>query len=301
MRILLLGKDGQVGRALQRTLAPLGELRMLGRLDADFADPASLRAPVRAFAPHIIVNAAAYTAVDRAESEPDCARRVNALAPGVLAEEAAAGGAWLLHYSTDYVFDGTKEGPWRETDATHPLSVYGATKCEGEERIRASGARHLILRTSWVYSAHGNNFASTILRLARERSQLDVVADQYGAPTAAGLVAEASALALAHVAAGGEGASTLSGIYHLTAAGATSWHGYAQFLLHQALAHGAHLLAGPGQVRPVASAAYPTPAVRPLNSRLDCTRFETAFGLRLPPWQDGVTRLVADLAAEGRL
>lgn len=301
MKILLLGKDGQLGRALQRTLAPLGELRMLGRADADFADPASLRAPLRAFRPDFVVNAAAYTAVDRAESEPDTARRVNALAPGVLAEEAAAGGAWLVHYSTDYVFDGAKEGAYVETDATRPLSVYGATKCEGEERIRASGARHLILRTSWVYAAQASNFATTILRLARERSALEVVDDQVGAPTSAALLAEASALALRRIAAGNDAAAALSGTYHLAAAGATSWHGYARFLLEQARAHGARLKTGPEQLRPVASADYPTLAARPRNSRLDCSRFAAGFGFPLPPWQRGVEDLVAELSALGRL
>lgn len=301
MKILLLGKDGQVGWELQRALAPLGELRMLGRLDADFDQPESLRACVRAYAPDVIVNAAAYTAVDRAESDQDTAHRVNALAPGVLAEEAAACGAWLVHYSTDYVFDGSKEGAYVESDTTHPLSVYGRTKCEGEERIRASGARHLILRTSWVFAARGGNFARTMLRLAKERDQLKVIADQHGAPTSAELIADATALALHSIRDAGPAGTAMSGTYHLVAAGATTWHGYAQYVLEQALVHGAPLKAGPQQVQPIATEAYPTPAARPRNSRLDIQRFQTTFGLQLPDWRHHVNRLIAELAAQGQL
>jgi dTDP-4-dehydrorhamnose reductase len=301
MKILLFGKDGQVGWELQRALAPLGELRALGRADADFAQPETLRAPIAAFGPDVIVNAAAYTAVDKAESDAATAHSVNALAPGVLAEEAAARGAWLLHYSTDYVFDGSKEGAWAEDDATHPLSVYGRTKCEGEERIRAAGARHLILRTSWVFAARGANFATTMLRLAKERDSLAVVADQHGAPTGAALVADATALALHSLQGAGAAALAMSGTYHLAAAGATTWHGYAQHLLAQALAQGARLKAGPGAVLPIASEDWPAPAARPRNSRLDTGRFETAFGLRMPDWRQHVDRLVAELAAAGRL
>lgn len=305
MKILLLGKDGQVGWELQRALAPLGELRMLGRADADLDQPESLRAQVRAqvdeFAPDVIVNAAAYTAVDKAESDADTAQRVNALAPGVLAEEAAACGAWLVHYSTDYVFDGGKAAPYVETDATAPLSVYGRTKCEGEERIRASGARHLILRTSWVFAARGGNFAKTMLRLAKERDTLNVIADQHGAPTSAELIADATALALHCIGGAGAAGSALSGTYHLVAAGATTWHGYAQYVIEQALAHGAVLKAGPQQVQPIATEAYPTPAARPRNSRLDSHTFETTFGLQMPDWRHHVNRLIAELSAQGAL
>jgi len=301
MKILLLGKDGQVGWELQRALAPLGELRMLGRLDADFGQPESLRACVRGYAPDVIVNAAAYTAVDKAESDADTAQRVNALAPGVLAEEAAACGAWLVHYSTDYVFDGSKEGAYVESDTTHPLSVYGRTKCEAEERIRASGARHLILRTSWVFAARGGNFAKTMLRLAKEREQLNVIADQHGAPTSAELIADATALALHSIRDAGTAGPAMSGTYHLVAAGATTWHGYAQYVLEQALACGAPLKAGPQQVQPIATEAYPTPAARPRNSRLDNHRFQTTFGLQLPHWRHHVNRLIAELAAQGQL
>ena len=301
MRILLLGKDGQVGWELQRALAPLGEVRALGRLDADFTQPDALRSIVRDIAPDVIVNAAAYTAVDKAESDANTARTVNALTPGMLAEEAAACGAWLVHYSTDYVFDGTKEGAWVEDDATNPLSVYGRTKCEGEERIRATGARHLILRTSWVFAARGGNFAKTILRLAKERESIEVVADQHGVPTGAELVADATALALYNTCRAGVSIGKLSGTYHLTANGATTWHGYAQHVLAQALKHGAQLKAKPETLQPIAAEAYRTSAARPRNSRLDSQLFETTFGLQLPDWRHHVDRLIAELAAQGQL
>lgn len=301
MKILLLGKDGQVGWELQRSLLPLGELHALGRTEADFSDPESLRALVRQVGPDLIVNAAAYTAVDKAESDETTARRVNALAPGVLAEEAGARGAWLVHYSTDYVFDGSKDGAWRETDATNPLSVYGRTKLEGEERIRASGARHLILRTSWVFAPRGGNFAKTMLRLAKEREQLSVVADQFGAPTGAELLADATALALHRIALLGADAAYLSGTYHLAAAGETSWHAYARHVLEQARGHGAVLKAGPDQVVPIAASAFTAPAPRPANSRLDCGKFCASFGLQLPDWRHHVDRLVAELASQGNL
>ncbi len=299
MKILLLGKDGQVGWELRRALSPLGELRALGRLDADFTDPESLRAVVRAYAPDVIVNAAAYTAVDKAESDAATAHNVNAVAPGVLAEEAAAGNAWLVHYSTDYVFDGTKEGAWVETDAVNPLSVYGRTKYDGEQRIAASGARHLILRTSWVFAPRGGNFAKTMLRLARECDTLDAVVDQHGAPTGAELLADVTALALYRIAARGLDARALSGVYHLAAAGSTTWHAYAQHVLAQAQSHGAVLRAGPDAVRPIAASAYPAPAVRPANSRLDCSKFSTSFDLVLPDWRHHVNRLIAELSAQG--
>lgn len=301
MRILLLGKNGQVGWELQRALAPLGQLVALGRGEADFGNPESLRACVRDAHPDVIVNAAAYTAVDKAESDAEAAHLVNAFAPGVLAEEAAACGAWLVHYSTDYVFDGAKEGAWVESDPTNPLSVYGRTKCEGEERIRASGARHIILRTSWVFAPRGGNFAKTMLRLAKEREQLNVVADQYGAPTGAELLADATALALHRIGLLGNDARTLSGTYHLAASGHTTWHAYARHVIEQALAHGAVLKAGPDAVLPINASAFPTPAVRPANSRLDCSKFCTSFGLNMPDWRHHVNRLIAELAAQGNL
>lgn len=301
MKILLLGKDGQVGWELQRALAPLGELRALGRAEADFTDPESLRAVVRAFGPDVIVNAAAYTAVDKAEADAAMAHNVNAVSPGVLAEEAAAGNAWLVHYSTDYVFDGTKEGAWVETDAVNPLSVYGRTKYDGEQRIAATGARHLILRTSWVFAPRGGNFAKTMLRLAKERETLNVVADQHGAPTGAELLADVTALALHRIAVPGTDAQHLSGVYHLAAAGSTTWHAYAQHVLAQAQSHGAVLKAGPDAVQPIAASAFPTPAARPANSRLDCSKFSANFGVHLPDWRHHVNRLIAELSAQGNL
>ena len=301
MKILLLGKDGQVGWELQRALAPLGELRACGRAEADLSEPESLRGLVRAFAPDIIVNAAAYTAVDKAEDDEVAARICNAVAPGVLAEEAAACGAWLVHYSTDYVFDGSKKGAWVETDAVNPLSVYGHTKYDGEQRIRASGAKHLILRTSWVFAPRGGNFAKTMLRLAKERETLSVVADQYGAPTGAELLADATALVLHRISSMRGDARSLVGTYHLAASGNTTWHAYAQYVLAQAQAHGAVLKAGTDSVQPIASSAFPTPAVRPANSRLDCTKFCASFGLVLPDWRHHVNRLVAELAAQDKL
>ena len=301
MKILLLGKDGQVGWELQRSIVPLGELVALGRTEADFTNPESLRALVRQVRPDVIVNAAAYTAVDKAESDEATARTVNALAPGMLAEEARSIGAWLVHYSTDYVFDGSKDGPWVETDPTNPMSVYGRTKLEGEERIRASGARHLILRTSWVFAPRGGNFAKTMLRLAGERDQLNVVADQFGAPTGAELLADATALALHRIALQGADADALSGTYHLAASGETSWHAYARHVIGQARALGVMLKAGPEQVMPIAASAFPAPAPRPANSRLDCSKFRASFGLQLPDWRHHVDRLVAELASRENL
>jgi dTDP-4-dehydrorhamnose reductase len=295
MKILLLGKDGQVGWELQRALAPLGELVAWGRADADLRDPESLGARVDAVQPDLIVNAAAWTAVDRAEGEEAAARLVNAVAPGVLAEAAQARGAWLVQYSTDYVFDGSKQGAWLETDTPRPLSAYGRTKLEGEERIRASGARHLILRTCWVFGTHGANFAKTMLRLAKERDSLDVVADQHGAPTGAALLADATALALYRILQAGGEADAYAGTYHLAAAGSTTWYDYARHVLARARAHGAVLKAGPEDVRPIAAAAFAAAAARPANSRLDCSRFCSRFGLVLPDWRLHVDRMVAEL------
>lgn len=294
MKILLLGKDGQVGWELQRALAPLGTLVALGRtgrdgLSGDLSDLQALRATVDAVAPDVIVNAAAHTAVDKAESEPELARRINAEAPAVLAQAAAWHGALLVHYSTDYVFDGSGDAPWREDDATGPLSVYGRTKLDGEEAIRTSGCTHLILRTSWVYAARGGNFAKTMLRLAAERERLTVIADQVGAPTGAELIADVSAHALRSVRAD----AGLSGTYHLAAAGETSWHGYANFVIDAARAHGMVLKVG--EIAPIPTTDYPTPATRPLNSRLDTGRLCAAFDLQLPAWQDGVARMLDEV------
>jgi dTDP-4-dehydrorhamnose reductase len=243
---------------------------------------------VRRLQPDTIVNAAAHTAVDRAESEPALAHTLNALAPGVLATEAAKLGAWLVHYSTDYVFDGSGSQPWQETDATAPLSVYGQTKLEGEQRIQAACARHLIFRTSWVYAARGGNFAKTMLRLAKERDKLTVIDDQFGAPTGAELLADVTALALRSAIA----APSLAGLYHLAATGVTSWNGYARYVLAQAQQAGIALQAGPEAVAAVPTTAFPTPAQRPLNSRLDTRKLQAAFGLTLPDWQVGVARML---------
>ena len=301
MRILLLGKNGQLGWELQRSLSVLGELVALDRhgadgLCGDLGNLAGLRQTLRQLQPQVIVNAAAHTAVDKAESEPELAQALNALAPELLAKEAARCGAWLLHYSTDYVFDGGGNAPWRETDAPAPLSVYGRSKLEGEQRIAASGCQHLIFRTSWVYGARGGNFARTMLRLAQERDLLKVIDDQVGAPTGADLLADVSAHALRQaLAPKGLARPTPSGIYHLAAAGQTSWHGYARFVLQTAQAAGVALKVSPDAVEPISSSAYPTPARRPLNSRLDTTLLQNTFGLRLPHWQQGVARMLAEI------
>lgn len=296
MRILLLGKNGQVGWELQRSLSLLGELVALdfdtpGPWRADFSDPDSLAPMVRAIAPDVIVNAAAHTAVDKAESEPELARRLNATAPGVVAREAAALGAWLVHYSTDYVFDGSGDQPRDEDAPTGPLSVYGRTKLEGEEAIRASGCRHLILRTSWVYAARGGNFAKTMLRLAAERETLNVIDDQIGAPTGADLLADVTVHALRRALA----EPALGGTYHCAAGGQTSWHGYACHVIETARAAGRPIKVAPDAVKPVPTSAYPTPAARPLNSRLATHRLQQAFGLHLPSWQAGVERMLAEV------
>jgi len=296
MRILLLGKSGQVGWELQRALAPLGGVTSLGRgensegLSGDLADPSTLADTVTCVVPDVIVNAAAYTAVDKAESDPQQARAVNALAPKVLAREAARIGALLVHYSTDYVFDGSGTRPWREDDPTGPLSVYGRTKLEGEQAIIGSGCRHLIFRTSWVYAARGGNFAKTMLRLARERESLSVIDDQVGAPTGAELIADITGHAIRKAQAGAP-----VGIYHLAAGGETSWWQYARFVLEQAAEAGVELKVRPEAVEPIPSSAYKVAAQRPLNSRLDTTRLQTAFDITLPPWQHGVARMLTEV------
>ena len=295
MKILLLGKGGQVGWELQRSLAPLGELVALDfdstELHADFSRPEALAATVRTVRPDVIVNAAAHTAVDKAESEPALAEAINATAPGVLAREAAALGATLLHYSTDYVFDGSGDQPRDEAAPTGPLSTYGRTKLAGEQAIQASGCRHLIFRTSWVYAARGGNFAKTMLKLAAEREQLKVIDDQVGAPTGADLLADVSAHALRLLAQQPD----KSGLYHVCAAGETSWHGYAQAVIEWARERGQPVKVAPDQILPIATSGYPTPAARPLNSRLSTARFREAFDLHLPPWRSGVERMLAEV------
>jgi len=301
MKILLLGSNGQVGWELQRALAPLGPVTAVtrdggGGLCGDLSQPDALAATVRAVAPDVIVNAAAYTAVDQAEDESELAEAVNAIAPAVLAREAWALGAWLVHYSTDYVFDGTGVQPWREEDPTGPLNVYGRTKREGEVAIQDSGCRHLIFRTSWVYASRGKNFIRTMLRLAADRDALQVIDDQYGAPTGAALIADVTAQALPMVIRQSE----LGGLYHLAAAGETTWHGYALRVIEEARRAGWPVKVAPEAIASVTTDTFPTKARRPGNSRLDCSHLEDAFGLRLPPWQQGVDHgLTEILACEG--
>lgn len=298
MRVLLLGKNGQVGWELQRSLAPLGELVALDRHSTlpdggcgDLNDLNGLRETVLRLRPTVIVNAAAHTAVDKAESEPDLARALNALAPGVLAEAANTVGALMVHYSTDYVFDGSGTAPWAEDAATGPLSVYGQTKLAGERLIAAAGARHLILRTSWVYAARGGNFAKTMLRLAQERERLTVIDDQFGAPTGADLIADVTAHAIRQTLRD----AACCGTYHLAATGETTWNGYARFVLDTARGLKPDLAIKAHEVAPVPTSAFPTPARRPLNSRLNTTRLRENFGLNLPDWQRGVRRMLAEI------
>lgn len=295
MKILLLGKNGQVGWELQRSLAPLGEVIALGsdsvQWCGNFLDLAGIEATVRAIAPDVIVNAAAYTAVDKAESDADACATVNARAPGVLAAVAAETGALLVHYSTDYVFDGSGEAPRDESAPTGPLSVYGRTKLEGEQAIVRSGCPYLIFRTSWVYAARGGNFAKTMLRLAGERDRLSVVADQIGAPTGAELIADVTAHAIRCARAQPQ----LSGIYHLAAAGETSWHGYASYVIDVARQAGVQIKVANEAIAAVASEAFPAPAARPKNSRLDTAKLQSAFSLALPEWQRGVARMLSEI------
>jgi dTDP-4-dehydrorhamnose reductase len=295
MKILLLGKNGQVGWELQRSLAPLGEVIALGSdsidLCGDLTNLDGIAATVRAVLPDIIVNAAAHTAVDRAESEPELAGLINAQAPGVLAVEAARCGALLVHYSTDYVFDGSGEQAWVETDAIGPLSVYGQSKLAGEQAILASGCRHLIFRTSWVYAARGANFAKTMLRLAQERERLAVIDDQIGAPTGADLLADVTAHAVRSALLRPE----LLGLYHLAASGQTSWHGYASFVIETGRAAGMDIKVALDAIDRVASSAFATAAVRPKNSRLNTNKLQAAFDLHLPHWQSGVTRMLTEM------
>ncbi|TWE01433.1 dTDP-4-dehydrorhamnose reductase [Pseudomonas sp. AG1028] len=281
MKILLLGQHGQVSRELQWLLESRHELIVLGREQLDLADIDNLREAVRRLQPELIINAAAHTAVDAAESEPEAAFAINAVAPGVLAEEAAALDAPLIHYSTDYVFDGSKASAYIEEDAPNPLSVYGRSKLAGEQAIATVGGKHLILRTSWVYSLHGRNFLLTMQRLLQEREQLSVVADQVGAPTWAGSIAAATVQLIERWQ---KQQTATWGIYHFSARGETSWFGFAEAIAAQLQAQGKTI----AQLKPIATTEYPTPARRPLNSRLDCSRLERDWGVRLPDWHDGL-------------
>lgn len=295
MKILLFGKNGQVGWELQRSLAPLGDLVALDSQSVDYCGDltnlAGLAQTVRDIAPDVIVNAAAYTAVDKAESEPALAQAVNASALGVLALEAQRCGAWLVHFSTDYVFDGSGNAPWLETDSPSPLSVYGKTKLAGEEAIIASGCQYLIFRTSWVYAAHGSNFAKTMLKLAQDRDSLKVINDQIGAPTGADLLADVTAQAIRLAMQRPE----VSGLYHLVASGQTSWYDYANFVINFARQAGVEIKVKPEAILPVPTSDFPTAATRPLNSRLNTSKLQSIFDLRLPTWQSGVTRMLTEI------
>jgi len=296
--ILVTGANGQVGFELQRSLSTLGDVVALARVEMDLASETSILAALREHQPRVIVNPAAYTAVDRAESDTGLAMAVNADAPGIMARWAADNGAFLIHYSTDYVFDGTKAAPYVEGDAVNPQSVYGESKWQGEEAVRMSGARHAILRTSWVHGYHGSNFLKTILRLARERSALNVVADQIGAPTSAALIADVTRMVIERATAA-EIPGDLSGTYHLTAQGSTSWHGYAAHVVREALAAGIELALSLDTLNPISTAEYPTPAKRPANSRLDCRKLMDRFDFRLPGWQEGVDDVLVRLRPAG--
>jgi dTDP-4-dehydrorhamnose reductase len=297
MKILLLGKNGQVGWELQRSLAPLGEVLALDRHSThycgDLSKPEQLAQTVLAYKPDFIVNAAAHTAVDKAESEPELAKVLNTDAPAALAKAAAQVGAWLVHYSTDYVFDGSGSHARQEGEGTGPLSVYGQTKLDGEKAIEASGCKYLIFRTSWVYAARGGNFAKTMLRLAQERNKLTVINDQHGAPTGADLIADVTAHAMRRVL--NTQNLAFSGVYHLVASGETTWHGYASHVMEKAKAIKPDLQIKATEVAPVPTSAFPTPAVRPLNSRLCTAKLQQAFGLVLPPWQQGVDRMLVEI------
>ena len=297
MKILLLGKNGQVGWELQRSLAPLGDVLALDRHSShycgDLNQPERLAQTVLDYRPDWIVNAAAHTAVDKAESEPDLAHGLNVRAPAALAHAAAQTGAWLVHYSTDYVFDGSGAHARGEDEATHPLSVYGHTKREGELAIVASGCKHLIFRTSWVYAARGGNFAKTMLRLAQERERMTVINDQHGAPTGADLIADVTA----HVVQGLRSATDghLGGVYHLVASGETTWHGYADHVIAQAKQMRPDLAWQVSELAAVPTSAFPTPATRPLNSRLSTHKLQQTFGVVLPAWQLGVDRMLTEI------
>lgn len=294
MKILLTGKNGQVGFELQRALAPLCEIVAVDHQECDLADPVAIRRLVADVSPQIIVNPAAYTSVDKAESEPELAQAINATAPGIFGQEAVRIGALVVHYSTDYVFDGSKQGAYTEDDTPNPLSVYGKTKLAGEQALRQSGADYLIFRTSWVFGAHGSNFAKTMLRLAAERDTLKIVADQFGAPTSAALLADITAQAIGRYLREGKGGFPF-GLYHLVASGLTTWHAYAQAVVKAAELAGKPLKIKADDIAPITTSDYPLPAPRPANSNLDTLRFRRTFGLRLPHWQDGLSHILQQI------
>jgi len=295
LKILLFGKGGQVGWELQRALLPLGELVAVGSeskdLSGDFSQPEEIARTIQSVRPDIIVNAAAHTAVDKAESEPDFARTLNATTPGVIARAAAAPGAWLMHYSTDYVFDGSGTAPWTEDSPTGPLSVYGRTKFEGEQAIRESGCKHIIFRTSWVYGARGGNFAKTMLRLAQERERLTVINDQFGAPAGADLLADLTGIVLRTALSRSE----VSGTYHAAPAGETTWHGYATHVIEFARRAGLAIKVQPAAIEAVPTSSFPSPAKRPGNSRLNTSKLRNTFNVTLPDWRIGVDRMLTEI------
>ncbi len=294
MKILLTGKNGQVGFELQRALALLGEIHAVDAVDCNLANEQAVRRLVRQVRPDLIVNPAAYTAVDKAESEPELAHAINAEAPRIFGEEAAKLGAWVVHYSTDYIFDGTKQGAYTETDATNPQNVYGLTKRDGELALAKANPRHLILRTSWVVGAHAGNFAKTMLRLAADRESINVVGDQFGAPTSAALLADITSQLVRQQQR--EGAESFPyGTYHVVAGGETNWCDYARFVVTKAIKAGKPIRATPDNIKPISTAEYPTPAKRPANSRLDTSRFSKTFGLNLPPWQLGLDHILEQI------
>ena len=287
IKILLTGKNGQVGWELQRSLTGLGSVFAIGSEEMDLADADAIRRTVRSIRPDIIINPAAYTAVDKAESDVELATAVNAVAPTILAEEAKQLGSVLVHYSTDYVFDGSKSSPYIEDDVQNPQSVYGKTKFAGEQAIRASGCRHLILRTSWVYGVHGGNFVKTVLRLAKERDELRIVADQFGAPTWARDIAQATVHALIAWEMS-DWNDELGGTYHLTAGGRTNWHQYAEEIVRLARQYDAALEDKALVIKPIATHEYPVPAKRPANSMLANDKIRDTFGIVMPEWQDSL-------------
>jgi len=295
MKILLFGKNGQVGWELQRSLAPLGELIALNSTSEEFCGDLTnltgLKKTIRKIAPDVIVNAAAYTAVDKAESEPELAHILNAQAPDILAQEARQLDAWLIHYSTDYVFNGAGNQPYLETDVTDPLNIYGKTKLEGEKNIITSGCSYLIFRTSWIYAANGNNFIKTILRLAQQRDKLEVVNDQIGSPTGAELLADITAYTLFSL----KHKPEVSGLYHLVAGGCTSWYDFARFILEYARCVNFPLKIQSDTLLPIAGKDFPLPAKRPLNSRLNTSKLENTFNLILPAWQTGASRTLTEI------
>jgi dTDP-4-dehydrorhamnose reductase len=294
VKLLVTGKNGQVGFELTRALSVLGEVIAVDRRTCDMADAEAIRAMVRQVQPDVIVNAAAYTAVDKAESEKQLASAINAVAPGVLGEEAAKLDALVVHYSTDYVFNGSKSGAYTENDTADPQSAYGQSKLDGERALIKANRKHLILRTSWVYGAHGGNFAKTMLRLAADREKLTVVADQFGAPTSAAVMADLTAQLVGRYAR--EGAKKFPyGVYHAVNSGETHWCDYARFVVGTAIAAGKPLKATPDNITPITTAQYPTPAKRPANSRLDTKKFRNTFGLRLPPWQESLQHVLQQI------